>query len=154
MKTPKASLSDIRDFLNSRKIAVAGVSRDPKKFGNQVFKELKERGFELYPVNPNAERIDDVQVFAQLSLLPEEVKHLLILTHKRETEKVVMEAIAKGISHIWIQQMSETPEAVRIAKEAGVRLVTGQCIFMWADPVKSIHKFHKSFLKFFGLLPR
>ncbi|TSA27774.1 MAG: CoA-binding protein [Bacteroidetes bacterium] len=154
MKTPKATLADIKQFLEARKIAIAGVSRNPQKFGYQVFNELKERGYELYPVNPNADKIDDLQVYSQLSELPEEVKHLLILTSRKWTEKLVMEAIAKGIDHIWIQQMSDTPEAVKIAREAGVRLVTGQCIFMWAEPVKIIHKFHKTMKKIFGLLPK
>ena len=135
-------------------MAVAGVSRDPKKFGHQVFKKLKERGYDLYPVNPNTDKIDDLQVYPSLSSLPEEVKHLVILTPKKESEKLVMEAITHGIDQIWIQQMSDTPEAIKIAREAGIKLVTGECIFMWAEPVKGIHKFHKSVRKFFGLLPR
>ena len=154
MKAPIVSLSQIRQFLDAKQLAVAGVSRNPKKFGYQVFSVLREHGYDLFPVNPNAGMIDGRQAYSTLFLLPEEVKHLIILTPKKEAEKLVMEALAKGIDHIWIQQMSDTPEAIRIATEAGVKLVTGQCIFMWVEPVTGIHKFHKSFKKFFGLLPK
>lgn len=154
MKSPKASRSQIDQFLQAKRMAVAGASRDPKKFGNQVFAALKEKGYELYPVNPNAGNIDGLQVYQSISELPEEVKHLVILTPKQQCEKLVMEAIAHGIDHIWIQQMSDTPEAVKIASEAGVNLVTGECMFMWIEPVSGIHKFHRTIRKIFGLMPR
>ncbi len=154
MKVSKISLSQIRQFLDAKKMAVAGVSRNPKKFGYQAFKALQGQGYELFPLNPNATEIDNLQAYSTISQLPEEVKHLVILTPKTETEKLVMEAIAHGIDHIWIQQMSDTPEAIKIASEAGVCLVTRQCIFMWVEPVTGIHKVHRSIKKFFGLLPR
>ncbi|MBE0648532.1 MAG: CoA-binding protein [Bacteroidales bacterium] len=154
MKPSKPNLQQIKRFLEAKHMAVAGVSHNPKKFGYQVFKALKERGYDLFPLNPNTREIDGHQVYATISELPEEVKHLVILTPKTQTEKLVMEAIAHGIDQIWIQQMSDTPEAVTIATEAGVRLITGQCIFMWVEPVTGIHKFHRTFMKLFGLLPR
>lgn len=154
MKAPKASRAQIQQFLETKKIAVAGVSRNPKKFGSQVFNVLKKYGYELFPLNPNTDRIDDLQAYSTISALPEEVRHLVILTPKAQTEKLVMEAIAHGIDHIWIQQMSDTPESVRIATEAGVRLVTGQCMLMWIEPVTGVHKFHRSINKLFGFLPR
>jgi predicted CoA-binding protein len=154
MKTPKSSRQQIREFLDTKKMAVIGVSRNPKKFGRQVFSVLAKHGYELFPVNPNADKIDDYQCYLSIADLPEEVKHLIILTQKKETEKLVMEAIAHGIDHIWIQQMSDTPEAITIAREAEVHLVTGQCIFMWVEPVTGIHKFHRTIMKFFGVLPK
>lgn len=154
MKTPKASQTQIRQFLDTKRMAVAGVSRDPKKFGHQVFAKLKEHGYELFPINPNAGEKDDLPFILKISDLPEEVKHLLIVTKKSETEKVVMEAIAHGIDQIWIQQMSDTPKALTIANEAGIKLVAGECIFMWVDPVTGVHKFHRAVKKFFGRLPR
>ena len=154
MNPSKASLHDIKKFLDSKKIAIAGVSRNPKKFGHQIFTKLKERDYELFPINPSADKIDDTQVFSEVTELPAEVKHLVIVTPKKETEKVVMEAITHGIDHIWIQQMSDTPDAIKIAQEAKIKLISGQCIFLWSEPVKGIHKFHKTIMKLFGLLPK
>ena len=112
------TLNEIQKFLEPKKLAVAGASRSPKKFEGAVFKELKEKGFELYPVNPNADEIQGVKCFKSVVDLPNDVTHLYIVTLKTETQKVVDAAIKKGIKMIWIQQKSETPEAVKAVEDA------------------------------------
>jgi len=150
MKTTRKS---IETFLSSKKIAIAGVSRDPKKFGHTIFKEFKEKGFEVYPVNPNAENINGTPCFHSVSSLPLEVRNLFIVTPKSQTLQLVKEAIEKGIDNIWIQQMSETKEALEYLSGKQVNVVSKECIMMWLEPVTSVHKFHKAIRKFFGLLP-
>ena len=148
------TLNDIQKFLDPKKMAVAGASRNPKKFGGAVFKELKEKGFDLYPVNPNADEIQGVKCYPGVSDLPENVKHLFIVTPRTETEIVVNAAIEKGMEMIWIQQKSETPEAVKIIENAGVPLIHNKCVFMFVDPVKGPHAFHRFFVKLFGGYPK
>jgi len=147
------SLKVIEDFLVDKKLAVAGVSRHPEKFGNKVFSMLKEKGYELMPVNPNADSINGVKSYHAISLLPAGTLNLLIVTPKSLTTQIVKEAISKGIKKIWIQQKSDTPEAIEMSISAGITLITGQCIFMFADP-KGKHRFHRSILRFFGKLPK
>ncbi|MEI7664050.1 MAG: CoA-binding protein [Bacteroidota bacterium] len=151
MKATKASI-DL--FLASRKLAVAGVSRDPKKFGHQVFKQLKEKGYEVYPVNPQADFIDGTPCFRSVSSLPVNVHSLVIVTPKKQTKEIVAEAISKGIDSIWIQQMSDTPEAIELTRTHPVNLVTGECILMHTDPVTGFHKFHRNIRRFFGRMPK
>ncbi len=150
----KATKAAIDSFLAIRRVAVAGVSRDPKKFGHLVFKQLKEKGFEVYPINPESDQIGGVQCFHSVSALPLNVHSLLIITPKKQTKSVVTEAVAKGIDNIWIQQMSDTPEAIELAMSHPINLVTGECILMHLDPVTGIHKFHRTVKKLFGLYPR
>ncbi len=150
----KATKAAIDSFLAIRRVAVAGVSRDPKKFGHLVFKLLKEKGFEVYPINPEIDQIAGVPCFHSVSALPLNVHSLLIITQKKQTKSVVAEAVAKGIDNIWIQQMSDTPEAIELASSHPVNLVTGECILMHLDPVTGIHKFHRTVKKLFGLYPR
>jgi predicted CoA-binding protein len=149
----KASRKAIESFLSTKKIAIAGVSRNPKKFGYVVFKELSRKGFDVYPINPNTSSLDGSPCFQSISALPSEVRSLLILTPKDQTTGLVKEAISTGISSIWIQQMSETPEALQIAEENKVNLISKQCILMWAEPVTGFHRFHRNLKKLFGLLP-
>ena len=151
MKTSKASIDA---FLSTRKIAIAGVSRDPKKFGFLVFKQLKEKGFEVYPINPGADNIAGTPCFRSVSALPLNVHSLVVLTPKKQTKDVVAEAMAKGIDNIWIQQMCDTPEAIELTKAHPVNLITKECILMHTDPVTGIHKFHRNIKKLFGLYPR
>jgi predicted CoA-binding protein len=148
------SKKEIENFLEPRKLAIAGVSRNPKKFGHAVFHELRKNGYTVLPINPKAGDIEGEKCYAAVADLPGDVNRLLIVTHKRDTDSVLQEAIRKGINHIWVQQMSETTDTVRIAAESNVGLITKKCIFMFADPVTGMHKFHRSVVGFFGRLPK
>jgi len=143
----------IDQFLNSGTIAMAGVSRNPKKFGRVAYEELTRKGMTLIPVNPNMDSINGTPCYASISQLPEEVRSLLIMTKKDQTAKVLQEALEKGISNIWIQQASDTPEALALAKGTAINLVTKECIRMHYKP-DSFHKFHRNLKKFFGRLPK
>jgi predicted CoA-binding protein len=148
-----ATKLQIEQFLSNQPIAMAGVSRNPKKFGRAAFEELMRKGINLIPVNPNMDTVNGMVCYPDVAHLPEEAKALIIMTKKDQTANVVKEALAKGIKHIWIQQGSETPEAMQAAKGSDVNLVTKQCILMHHKP-DSFHKFHRNLKKFFGGLPK
>ncbi len=150
----KATRASIESFLATRKLAVAGVSRNQKKFGYIVFKTLTEKGFEIFPINPSTDMIASTPCFRNVGALPVNVHNLLILTPKKQTQEVVTEAIRKGIDHIWIQQGSETREVVELINAHKINLITGECILMHVDPVTGIHKFHRTLRKFFGMMPK
>jgi predicted CoA-binding protein len=151
MKTTKEAIDR---FLAPKKLVIAGVSRDPKKFGNIIYKEMKDRGYEVYAVNPNTDEVNGDKCYRSLDGLPEGVKHLLVVTKKPQTATIVQEALARGFDHFWIQQMSETPEAISLLEGKPVTVVTKECMLMWLDPVKSVHRFHKCMRRLFGRLPK
>jgi len=148
------TLNKIQKFLEPRKMAIAGVSRNPKKFGAYVFAELKKKGFELYPINPNTDVIQGLKCYKSVDDLPADVKHLFIVTPKEEAESIVLAAVNKGIEMIWIQQKSETPEAVRIIEKAHIPLIYNRCLMMFAEPVTGGHNIHRFFVKVFGTYPK
>ena len=150
----KTSRKAIESFLSTKKIAVAGVSRNSKKFGYTVFKELTQKGFDVYAINPNTDSLGGTPCFQSVSALPSDIKNQLIVTPKDQTAGVIREAVSSGISGIWIQQMSDTPEAIKVAEDSKVNLITRECILMWAEPVKSIHKFHRTVKRLFGRLQK
>jgi predicted CoA-binding protein len=143
----------IDEFIASEPIAMVGVSRNPKKFGFTAFRELKEKGMNVIPVNPNAAEIHGIKVYPDIKSLPAEVKGLLVMTRKSATAGVVREAREKGIKQIWIQQMSESQEALKELEGSGINYISGQCILMYYKP-HSIHKFHGRLKKFFGRWPK
>jgi predicted CoA-binding protein len=147
------SLKQINDFLDSQPIALVGVSRNPKKFGYTAFKELKDKGMNIIPVNPEADEILGVKSYSSVKVLPPEVKGIIVLTKKDKTASVVREAKEKGIKHIWIQQMADSKEAINELKGTDISYITGECILMHYKP-HSIHKFHGSLKKFFGWFPK
>jgi len=146
-------LKQIEEFLASEPIALVGVSRNPKKFGFAAFKELKEKGMNVIPVNPNAQEILGTKVYPDIQALPADVKGLIIMTGKDKTADIIKEAREKGYKQIWIQQMAGTPEAIKELEGSDINYITGQCILMHYKP-HSIHKFHRGFNKFFGRFPK
>lgn len=146
-------LKQIEEFLGSEPIALAGVSRNPKKFGSIAFTELKKKGMTLIPVNPNMGEIAGSHVYPGIGSLPEDVKGLIIATGKDKTAGIVREAIGKGIKQIWIQQMAESKEALDVLRGSEVNYITGECILMYYKP-DSVHKFHGLLKRLFRRYPK
>lgn len=153
MNTSTVTKAQINQFLASKEIAVAGVSRDKKKFGRIVFEELKKKGYNVVPVNPNIDQVDETKCYSSVDDLPPTVKSLLIVTPKNQTDNVLRQAIHKGIKYIWVQQMSETRETVSLAQEYDREIIHKKCIFMFAEPVVGVHKIHRFLAGLFGRLP-
>jgi uncharacterized protein len=147
------TLNQINDFLGAETFGLVGVSRNPKKFGYSAFKELKDKGMNIVPVNPFADKIYESDVFHDVTSLPDTVKGLIIMTKKSETPGVIREAKLKGIKQIWIQQMADSEAAIKELDGSGINYVTGECILMHFKP-HSIHKFHAAIRKFFRLFPK
>lgn len=149
MKTKKAQVDS---FLAQPHIAVAGYSGNPKKFGNIVFSTLKEKGYNVYPVNPSGGKTPDGEtIYENLETLPDEVKALYVVTKPDVSETLVEQALEKGFTHFWIQQMSENKTVIQLLQDHTEK-VTGQCILMHTQPT-GIHRFHWWLAKIFGKLP-
>ncbi len=152
-KLQKTTRKDIDDFLHCKVIAVAGASRNEKSFSTSVITHLRSKGYEIFLINPNFDESNPAKnELKTIAELPEQAKHLLVLTSPSQTASVVKQAIAKGISHVWIQQKSETPEAILLRDEANLKLVSHHCIFMFSQ-AEGMHKFHYNIKRFFGKLP-
>jgi len=147
------SLKQINQFLDNQPIALVGVSRNPKKFGYAAFRELKEKGMSIIPVNPEADEIMGEKSYRNVTSLPEEVKGIIVMTKKEITASVVCEAKARGIKSIWIQQAANSKEAMGELKGTDINFITGECILMHYKP-HSIHKFHGNLKKLFRMYPK
>ena len=148
------SKSVVDDFLSQQKLAIVGVSRSGKKFGNVIYKDLKKKEYLVFPVNPNAEKIEGDRCFPGLEKLPESVDGVVINVPPSETEKVLQVAAKQGIRRVWLQQGSESEQAIKFCEENNFNFVHGECILMFAEPVGSFHKFHRWVWKILGKLPK
>ncbi len=148
------SKQQVDHFLSCKTLAIAGASRHESSFSAQVAKHLTKLGYDLWYVNPGFEANESANKRLQsIAQLPEEVNHVLVLTNQTQTESVIQQVIEKGICNVWIQQQSDTPEALELAQKNGINLVHHLCIFMFSQP-EGIHKFHHGIKKIFGRLPR
>lgn len=145
---------DIDDFLAQKRIALVGVSRSPRQFANKVYNALKQRGYKLYPVNPNADRVEGDQCYPDVRQLPEPVEGALIMLPPRAVADVVRQCVEMGIPRVWMGLGAVSPEAVQLCREKGVTVIDGACPMMFAEPVGFAHRCHRFFLKITGALPR
>ena len=142
------------DFIGQRSLAVVGVSRSGKKFGNNAYRELKAKGYQLVPVHPKAEILEGDRCARNLASLPAPVGGVLIIVPPQQAEQVVQEAAAAGIKRVWLQQGAESPAAIRLAESKGMSVVSGECILMFAEPVGFGHRAHRWIKGVFGGLPK
>jgi predicted CoA-binding protein len=143
----------VEDFLAQQTLAVVGVSREGKKFGNTAYKELKAKGYQVFPVHPHVDAIDGARCYPGLSALPEPVGGVLIVVPPHETEKVVRDAAAAGIRRVWMQQGAGSQAAIQFCEEQGISAIHGECILMFADPA-SFHRLHRWIWGLLGKLPK
>jgi predicted CoA-binding protein len=144
---------DVDDFLAQKTMAVVGVSRGGKKFGNAVLKDLKAKGYRTFPINPHAESIEGERCYPNLAALPERPDGVVTIVPPASTEKVVKQAKAAGIKRIWLQQGSESEAAIRFCRDNGMAVIDGECILMFAEPAAFYHRFHRWVWKLLGRLP-
>jgi len=140
------------DFIDQRTLAIVGVSRSGKKFGNAASRELRKKGYRVLPVHPEADSIDGERCYPSLGALPEQVGGVLVVVPPQQTEQVVRQAVDAGIRRVWMQQGAESKAAIDFCRERGVSVVHGECILMFAAPTGA-HKLHHWVWRLFGRLP-
>ncbi|MBK8944792.1 MAG: CoA-binding protein [Ignavibacteriae bacterium] len=147
------SQKNISDFLSCNNFAVVGVSRKKTKFGNAIYKELRKKNLNVFPVNPNLEIFEGDKCFKNLNELKGKIDAVINCVSPNKTLSIVNEANSIGVKNIWMQQGSETDEAINYCKENGINEIHKECILMFVEPVNSIHSFHKWIWKILGKLP-
>jgi len=121
----------IRAFLNKKNVfAVVGASRDPQKYGYQVYKDLKSDGYKVYPVNPNAEEVLGDKCYPSLENLPAKPDVVDVVVPPKVTEHVVETCRKLGIIKVWMQPGSESEAAIKFCEENGIDVVHGVCVMI------------------------
>ncbi|MCF7822995.1 MAG: CoA-binding protein [Candidatus Marinimicrobia bacterium] len=139
----------IEDFLAQDKMALAGASRSGKKFGNTILKTLMSKGYKIRLLHPEMNELEGLRCYPSLEALPREIENLILVIPPERALEMVNLIPASGIKRVWMQQGSESPEAIDFCNRYGVDVVAGECILMFAEP-KGLHKFHSWLNSFFG----
>jgi hypothetical protein len=146
-----ASRADIDRFIAQPTIALVGLSRSGRKFGNLARRVLAAKGYRVYPIHPSADVIDGVRCDPHLADLPEAVDAVLVVVPPDHASAVVREAAAAGIRHVWLQQGAESVDVLKTCDEVGVTCIWGECILMYAHPT-GYHKVHRWLWRIVGKL--
>ena len=133
------------EFLAHKRIAVTGVSRTPKDHGsNSVYRRLRDRGYEVFPVNPNADEVEGADCYHDLKSIPGGVEAVVIATAPDKAEGTMRECAELGIKHVWMHrgygQGSVSPAATAYGREHGITVIDGGCPLMFAPTADFGHK--------------
>jgi len=119
----------IKEFLNKKNIfAVVGVSKNPEKYGHQVYQDLKKEGYKVYPINPNANEILGNKCYSKLSELPTTPDIVNIVVPPKITKEILKECKELGINKIWMQSGSENQEAIDYCIKNKIKYLENVCI--------------------------
>ena len=147
------------EFLSSRRVAVTGVSRNPKGHGsNAVYQRLRERGYEVFAVNPNADDVEGDHCYHDLGSIPDGVDAVIIGTRPETAEETMQECVALGIKHVWMHRGpgkgSVSPAAADFGRRHGISVIEGGCPCMFGPTADRGHRAMRVLLTLGGNVPR
>jgi predicted CoA-binding protein len=146
-------------FLACRRIAVTGVSHAPKGHGsNAVYQRLRQRGYQVFAVNPNAPTVEGDRTYPSLRAIPGGIEAVVIGTRPERAEETMREAVGLGVKKVWMHRAfgegSVSDAATRYGREHGVTVIDGGCPLMFDPAADGAHKVMCVLLKLVGKVPR
>lgn len=147
------------EFLSHQRVAVTGVSRNPNGHGsNTVYQRLRDRGYKVFAVNPNASQVEGDPCYQDLASIPGGVEAVVIGTRPETAEATMRECIALGIEHVWMHrsfgQCSFSATAAEVGRQAGVHVIDGGCPCMYGQTADGAHKVMRVVCTLTGGVPR
>lgn len=155
----QATKEAARDFLTHQRIAVTGVSRNPHGHGsNAVYQRLRNRGYEVFAVNPNADEVEGDPCYHDLGSIPGGVEAVVIGTRPEAAQATVEECEELGIHDVWMHRGpgpgSVSPTAAAYGRDHGMRVIDGGCPLMFGPTADIGHKCLRGILTLTGAVPR
>jgi predicted CoA-binding protein len=145
------------DFLANKRIAVTGVSRHPKEHGsNTIYKRLRDRGYEVFPVNPNADEVEGAVSYHDLTSIPGGVDAVVIATAPDKADDTIHECETLGITQVWMHHgpgpSSVSATATDYGRAHGITVIDGGCPLMFEPAADLGHKVMRVVLR--GRVPK
>ena len=156
MATIKEAASE---FLAHKRVAVTGVSRAPGSHGsNVVYKRLRERGYEVFAVNPNADEVEGDRCYPDLRSIPGGVDGVVIATRPETADITMRECAELGIKRVWMHKGpgpgSVSPTATQYGREHGITVIDGGCPCMFGPTADFGHKAMRMVFTLSGNVPK
>jgi len=141
-----ATIKDVTtEFLAHKRIAVTGVSRNPKGHGsNIVYQRLRQRGYEVFAVNPNADEVEGDPCYHDLKSIPGGIEAVVIATRPEIAIDTMRECAELGIKHVWMHRGpgagSVSAAATEYGRQHGITVIDGGCPLMFGATADLGHK--------------
>ena len=147
------------EFLTAKRIAVTGVSRNAEGHGsNVVYQRLRQRGYDVFAVNPNATTVEGDAAYPDLSSVPGGVDAVVIGTRPETADGTMRECAELGIRKVWMHRSvggsSVSASATEYGRKHGITVIDGGCPLMFDPTADGAHKCMKFILTMTGVVPR
>jgi hypothetical protein len=147
----------VAEFLSGKRFAVAGVSRDPAQPANAVYRKLRDAGYEVFAINPNAAEVEGAKCHSDLASIPGPIDGVVIATHPAVSAGVVRQCAERGVRRVWFHRSfgegSVSEEAIRECEARGIECIVGGCPLMYCAPVDLGHRCMRWWLRRQGRVP-
>lgn len=154
----RANLADIGKFLGRRRLAIVGVSRNPKDFTRSLFREFVARGYEVVPVHPGIEEIEGQRCYARIQEIAPPVEAVLVLTPPAVTYEIAHDCVEAGVAEVWMYRATGagavSREAIAYCEANGIRVIPGECPFMFFPQTGFPHRVHGLVRRITGRYPQ
>jgi uncharacterized protein len=152
-----SSMAVIQDFLAQKRIAIVGVSHDPKDFSRGLLRTLRQRGYDAFAVNPLLQSVDEQRCYANLGDIAPPVDGVLVMTSPAVTDQVVQECAELRIPRVWMYRAggkgAVSPQAIEFCEEHGIAVVPGECPYMFFSGEQWFHRLHGFIKRIAGAYP-
>jgi predicted CoA-binding protein len=147
------------EFLGDKRVAVTGVSRNPGSHGsNAVYQRLRERGYDVFGVNPNADEVEGAACYHDLKSIPGGVDWVVIGTKPETADSTMRECADLGIKHVWMHRGpgkgSVSQSATAYGRQHGITVIDGGCPCMFNPTADPGHKAMRVMFTVTGNVPR
>jgi predicted CoA-binding protein len=147
----------IRDFYSAKRIALVGVSRNKGEYSRRLFADLRQRGYDVVPVNPQATEIEGQRCYARVQDVAPPVERAILVVPPDKSEQAVLDCAAAGVKDVWLHNHIaagvQNTRAIYQAEQHGLRLITGFCPFMFMPATAFFHRMHGFVLKVLRAYP-
>ena len=154
---PDAALDEITEFLQCRRLAIVGVSRNPKDFSRALFREFLAQGYDPVPVNPKAQEIEGRRCFPRIADVTPPVAAALLMTSPTTAEHNVQECVEADIKRVWVYKPvgdnALRERALDLCRKRGMVMIDGYCPFMFLPKAAFVHRVHRFFMQLVGSFP-
>ena len=120
----------IKEFISQKRFAIIGATDNPKKYGYEIFKNLKRRGYEVYPVNPRLKELEGTKCYPSLSDIPIKVDVVDFVVPPAVAGEVLKECKKLRLTRIWLQPGSESEAAIDFCRKNNLKVVHDVCVML------------------------
>jgi predicted CoA-binding protein len=139
----------VDEFLSGSRFAVVGASEEPGSIGHSVYRALRGHGYEVVPVNPNADSVDGDRCYPAIGGVPGPIDGVVIIVNAADAVGVVGACALMGIRRVWLfrglgAKGAVSDDALALCADLGISVVAGACPLMFLEPVHGVHRMHRS----------